>query len=113
MALDTGKSFENDVNIDGSKIQKVMEARISFYDKLETEQREANRRASSDLFSTLGVKLLLNETVLESDVAKLNAMDLLRYQKLKDDILREDQRLTEKVLQYPTTTEFLEENIYQ
>ena len=35
------------------------------------------------------------------------------YQKLKDDILQEDQRLTEKVLQYPTTTEFLEENIYQ
>ena len=35
------------------------------------------------------------------------------YQKLKDDILQEDQRLTEKVLQYPTTTEFLKENIYQ
>ena len=31
MAFDTGKTFQNDPNIDGAKIQKVMESKIAFY----------------------------------------------------------------------------------
>ena len=34
------------------------------------------------------------------------------YKDLKDKILQEDKELTKKVLQYPTTTEFLKRNIY-
>ena len=34
------------------------------------------------------------------------------YKDLKDKILQEDKELTQKVLQYPTTTEFLKTHIY-
>jgi hypothetical protein len=34
------------------------------------------------------------------------------YKDLKDKIIQEDKELTNKVLQYPTPTEFLKANIY-
>ena len=83
MAFDTGKTFANDPNIDGIKIQKVMESKIAFYDKLDTENREKMRMDSSDLFSTLGLKILLNETVSENDISKMLLPDQLRFQKLR------------------------------
>jgi hypothetical protein len=83
MALDTGKSFANDENIDGAKIQQVMESRIAFYDKKDTEEREANRYASANILADLGVRLILNQPISESDVSKLLPADLLRYHKAK------------------------------
>ena len=83
MALDTGKSFANDENIDGSKIQQVMESRIAFYDKKDTELREQNRFRSANILSELGIKLILNQPINETDVNKLLPTDLLRFHKAK------------------------------
>ena len=55
----------------------------AFYDKKDTEAREANRFASANILANLGVKLLLNQPINETDVNKLLPADLLRYHKAK------------------------------
>lgn len=88
MAFDTGKTFANDPNIDGIKIQKVMESKIAFYDKLDTENREKMRIDSSNLYSTLGLKIFANETVTENEIAKLLPADQLRFLTYRDSKLK-------------------------
>ena len=98
MSIDTRKSFANNENIDGEKIEAAMRAKISIYEQMETDIRGEQKRASNALRYKLENDMYRGLNVAESDINRMSLEDQNSFFKARNAFYKNRDTKMDKIL---------------
>ena len=98
MAIDTRKSFANNENIDGEKIESAMRSKIAIYEQKETDLRGEQKRASNALRHQLENQMYRGLNVADSDIEKMQLEDQNSFFKARNAFFKNRDTKMDKIL---------------